>query len=209
MKEINISNSSAIEKSARLLKDAFEILSFKLMFLYNSCLQHGIFPKCWGLSKITPIPKTNLQSTNPNDWRPISQICLLGKLLERIIHNQLYHYLEVNNIFSENQYGFRKGLSTSIAIFDVLSNLYENWNDKNFSGCTFIDFSKAFDTIDHHILAEKLDLYDLDNTSQKIMLQYMLCRKHTTTIQGCESSNASVKYGTAQGSILGPLIFIL
>ena len=210
VKEINISKSSAVEGlSARLLKDAFEALSFELTYIYNSCLQYGIFPECWGLSKITPIPKANSQSTNPNDWRPISQICLPGKLLEREIHNQLYNYLEVNNILSENQYGFRKGLSTSIAIFDVLATLHENWNDKNFSGCTFIDFSKAFDTIDHHILAEKLDLYGLDNISQKFMLQYMSSRKHSTTIKGFESSNAPVTYGTAQGSILGPLIFIL
>ena len=210
VKEIKITKSSAVEGlSTRLLKDAFEILSFELIYLYNSCLQFGIFPKKWGLSKITPIPKASHHSTDPNNWRPISQICLPGKLLEKIIHNQLYQYLDVNNILSPNQYGFRKGLSTSIAIFDVLKELYENWNDKNFTGCIFIDFSRAFDTIDHQILAEKFDLYGLDSISQKFMFEYMSCRQHNTTISGCKSTNAQVTYGTAQGSILGPLIFIL
>ena len=210
IKEIKITKSSAIEGlSTRLLKDAFEVLSFEITYLFNSCLQFGIFPLAWGLSMITPIPKTTCQSTDPNDWRPISQICLPGKLLEKIIHNQLYHYLEVNNILSENQYGFRKGLSTSTAIFDVLKNLHENWNDQNFSGCIFIDFARAFDTIDHQILAKKFDLYGLDTTSQKFLFEYMSCRKHNTTISGYKSSNAPVTYGTAQGSILGPLIFIL
>ena len=79
---------------------------------------------------------------NQEDWdifkrRPISQICLPGKLLERIIHSQLSHYIETNKILSGNQYGFRKGLSTSLAIFDVLKVLYENWNNKLFSGCVF------------------------------------------------------------------------
>ena len=210
IKEIKITKSTAVEGlSTRLLKDAFEMLSFELTYLYNSCLQFGIFPEEWGLSKITPIPKTNLNSADPSNWRPISQICLLGKLLEKIIHNQLYHYLEVNNILSPNQYGFRKGLSTGLAIFDVLKELHENWNDKNFTGCIFIDFSRAFDTIDHQILAQKLDLYGLDFTSQKFMREYLSSRQHNTTISGCQSSNASVTYGTAQGSILGPLIFIL
>ena len=210
IKEIKITKSSAIDGlSTRLLKDAFEVLSFELTYMYNSCLQFGTFPKNWGLSKITPIPKTNPHSTDPNNWRPISQICLPSKLLEKIIHNQLYHYLDVNNILSPNQYGFRKGLSTSMAIFDVLKSLYENWNDKVFSGCIFIDFSRAFDTIDHDILADKLILYGLDGTSQKLMLEYMSCRKHITTINGFNSAEAPVTHGTAQGSILGPLIFIL
>ena len=109
VKEIKITKSSAVEGlSTRLLKDAFEILVFELTYLYNSCLQFGILPKKWGLSKITPIPKASHHSTDPNNWRPISQICLPGKLLEKIIHNQLYQYLDVNNILSPNQYGFRK-----------------------------------------------------------------------------------------------------
>ena len=90
-----------------------------------------------GLSKVTTIPKTNSNSTKPGDWRPISQICLPGKLLERIIHFQLLHYIETNKIISGNQYGFRKGLSTSLAIFDVLKVSSENWNDKLSSGCVF------------------------------------------------------------------------
>ena len=210
MREICITKASAIEGlSSRLLRDAFEILTFHLTYIYNSCLQNGIFPPEWGISKVTPIPKTKVNSTRPGDWRPISQICLPGKILEKIIHAQLSHYLDINNILAENQYGFRKGLSTSITIFEVLKQLYGNWNDKVYSGCVFVDFSRAFDSIDHNILLEKLELYGLDAVPLALIRNYMSCRKQITIVNGHKSSQKTVTYGTAQGSILGPLIFIL
>ena len=99
VKDICITKSSALEGiNTRLLKDAFEFLTFELAYVYNSCLQNGIFPKKWGISKVTPIPKTKANSTKPGDWRPISQICLPGKLLEKIIHTQLSHFLDSNDI---------------------------------------------------------------------------------------------------------------
>ena len=112
--------------------------------------------------------KKKKKNSNPKDWRPISQITLPGKILEKIIHSQITFYLDVNNILSENQYGFRKNRSTSLAIFEVLKNLYENWNENNFSRCVFIDFSQAFDGI----VAEKLELYGFDENSLKFMKNY-------------------------------------
>ena len=146
VKYICITKSAAVEGlSTRILKDAFLVMIFELTYLYNACLQHGVFPEIWGISMVTPIPKTNIKSTKPGDWRPISQISLPGKILERIIHTQLYSYLDKNNVLSLHQYGFRKGLSTILAIFDVLKELYGNWNGKMYSGCVFVDFSRAFD----------------------------------------------------------------
>ena len=198
--EICITKSSAIDDlSSRIIKDAFQVLSFELTYLFNSCLHHGIFPKAWGLSKVTPIPKTNSKSTKPDDWRPISQICITGKILEKIIHTQLYYYLEENKLLSENQYGFRKDRSTGLAIFDVLKNLFDNWNENRYSGCVFVDFSRAFNSIDHNILTEKLKLYGLDVTPLKFMDEYMTCRKQTTIVNNCVSPEAQVTYGTAQG----------
>ena len=124
VKNIFISKSCAIEGlSTRIIKDAFLVLTFELTYLYNKCLQSGIFPKSWCISMVTPIPKTKVKSTKAGDWRPISQISLSGKLLEKIVHMQLYKNLQLNNILSDRQFGFRKGLSTSLAIYDVLKEL--------------------------------------------------------------------------------------
>ena len=129
--------------------------------------------------------------------------------MEKIIHSQLYFYLEENKLLSMNQYGFRKGLSTGLAIFDVLKELYENWNENKFSGCVFVDFSRAFDSIDHEILSSKLEMYGLDLNVQNFMKNYMSCRKQQTIVNGFCSPPENITCGTAQGSILGPLIFIL
>ena len=210
IKDIKITKSSAVDGlSTRLLKDAFETITLELTYMYNNCLQNGIFPICWGISLVTPIPKTNTGSKKPGDWRPISQISLPGKILEKIIHTQLYTYLNNNNLLSPHQYGVRKGMSTSMAIFDVVKALYTNWNGKEYSGCVFIDFSKAFDTIDHNILFRKLKLYGLDQNSINFFKMYMTNRSQKTTVNGCTSTVSPITYGTAQGSILGPLIFIL
>ena len=210
VKDIKISKSSAVENlGSRILKDAFSVLSLELTYLYNTCIDSCIFPLAWSIGKISPIPKANSSSTQVKDWRPITQIPLPGKLLERVLHDQIYKYFDEKKLFYKNQYGFRKERSTSNAIFDVLKVLYQNWNDKMYTECIFVDFSKAFETIDHNILTEKLKLYGFDNQSLKLMTHYIKTRTQLTTVNGYTSGSRSVECGTAQGSIVGPLIYII
>ena len=123
--EIKTSKSSAIDNlSSKILKDAFSALTFELTHLYDTCIETSIFPRKRSIGQISPIPKTTKHSTKVKDWRPITQIPLPGKLLERILNDQIYNYMENNNLLYTNQYGFRGGRSTSQAIFDVLKNLY-------------------------------------------------------------------------------------
>ena len=157
VKDIQIGKSSAYRNlSSKLFKDAFSIITKELAYLYNICLTGGVFPTEWGWAEVTPIPKMgNLRHVK--NWRPISQIKLPGKLLERLIHIQLSIYFD--NILHKNQHGFRNNMSTGTAIFDVLKKTFTNWNNKVYSSCIFIDYSKAFDTIDHDILLQKLKIY--------------------------------------------------
>ena len=169
----------------------------------------GVFPREWGIGIVTPIPKTCSKSKNAKDWRPITQIALPGKLLERIIHTQLSTYLEQNSILYNNQHGFRKDKSTSSAIFGALRDLYENWNTRLISTCVFIDFSRAFDSIDHDIFLRKLKLYGLSENCIKFLSSYIGNRTQATYVNGFKSPEATLECGTAQGSILGPLFYIL
>ena len=210
VKNIDIGKSSAIDTlSSKILKDSFEVLTLELTQLYNECLSQGYFPKAWTLGIVTPIPKVNVNNRDPKNWRPISQIQLPGKLLERIVHTQLVEYLSDSNILNDNQHGFRTGKSTTTAIFDSLKLLFENWNSKLTSCCIYIDFSKAFDCLDHNILLSKLKLYGLNCKCQAFMLSYIKNRHQCTKVNGYTSSELKLTYGTAQGSILGPLLFIL
>ena len=99
--------------------------------------------------------------------------------------------------------------STSTAVFDMLKTVYQNWNDKQFAICTFVDFSRAFDTIDHQILLRKLKMYGFDNQSVAFMSSYLNSRSQYTIVNECKSRCSKVTYGIAQGSMLGPLIYIL
>ena len=158
---------------------------------------------------MTPIPKVSVNNREPKNWRPISQIQLPGKLLEHIVHTQLTEYLTENSILNINQHGFRSGKSTTTAIFDMLKVLFENWSNKLLSCCIYIDFSRAFDCLDHNILLSKLKLYGLDSNSHAFMSSYINNRYQCTKVNKYTSSKLKLTYGTAQGSILGPLLFIL
>ena len=210
VKEITISKSCSLPGlSTRLVKDAFEVIVPELTYLFNKCINLGDIPESWCLGSITPIPKTTVKSTNAKNWRPITQIPLPGKLLEKLIHAQLYSYFNENNILFKEQYGFRPGKSTSHAIFDVLKVLYENWNNRMYTGCIFVDFARAFETIDHEIFLKKLEAYGLQRTPLNFLKQYITNRMQTTTVNDHVSNKDRVTYGTAQGSVLGPLIYII
>ena len=167
--QIDISISAALgDLSSRLLKDAFACLTVELTYLYNSCLDSGTFPIKWGMGIVTPIPKTTSKSKQAKHWRPITQISLPWKFLERIVHTQLSSYLENNDILYTNQHGFRSDRSTSSAVFGILKTLFENWNKGLISTCVFIDFARAFDSIDHNIFVKKLKLYGMSKGSYRL-----------------------------------------
>ena len=210
IREVNIHKSSATPKlSSRLLKDAFEVLPAEICHMLNMSLNTGEFPDSWCIGYITPLPKTG-NLLEANNWRPISQIPLIGKLLERIVNSQVQSYLYNINVLNKNQFGFVKNKSTSHAVFKLITDVYNNVDIKNITQLLYIDYRKAFDTIDHGILAKKLHAYyNFDDNSIKWFNNYLNNRQQKIVKQSQCSTLKTVSIGVPQGSILGPTLFVM
>ena len=192
----------------RLYKLIDKTIAPHLASLYNQSLNDGIYPQSLKIAKITPIHKAGDPSIASN-YRPISILPTMGKILEKIVFDQLSNYLRINNVLSPTQFGFRVGNTTNDAISTFLELIYKNLNDKKSSIVTYLDFSKAFDTVDHKILIAKLSHYGIRDVALKWFISYIEHRGHSIKIENFTSSIRETQCGVPQGSILGPILFVL
>ena len=142
-------------------------------------------------------------------YLPISVISIIGKVFERIIYNQLFDYLSDHNILSKHQSGLRALQSTVTALLEVTDSWAYNIDIGNVNAVVFLDLKKAFDTVDHHILLSKLHLYGLTGVSHKLFSSYLDNRTQKCVVNGFLSECCTLKCGIPQGTILGPLLFLL
>ena len=149
-----------------------------------------------------------VQCFNGN-WRPITILPLPSKLLEKAVHYQIISHLNDRDYLSQNQHGFRKGKSTSTAILDLTRRLTDNYNQGHHTSCVFVDYKKAFETLDHNILLQKLTSFDFGDRAISWLKSYLGNRQHTVKCNNVCSAPTRVKYGVPQGSVLGPLCFIM
>ena len=143
------------------------------------------------------------------NYRPISILPCFSKIIERIMYNRLYSFLTKHNIISEKQYGFRKKYATYMALIDLVDKISCNFDEKNYTVGVFLDLSKAFDTIDHTILLNKLQCYGVRGSACNWFASYLHNRKQHVVFNKSESEYKEISCGVPQGSILGPLLFIL
>ena len=157
---------------------------------------------------VTPLKKEGFKN-NVSGLRPISILPLPGNIFEKLLHTQLYEYLDEKNVLSINQGGFRPKHSTHSTIAQFTDYIYTNINNNQITQSIFIDFSKAFDTVNYNILYTKMKYFLLKKSAITILESYLTNRKQTVQIKDKVSSMLDISCGVPQGSVLGPLLFLM
>ena len=167
---------------------------------------NGVFPDIFKTANIIPLFKKE-DSMLFSNYRPVSLLCTLSKLLEKIVYNRVIDFLKEHDILFKYQFGFRQGYSTYLALTVLVDKLVKSLENRDYVVGVFLDFSKAFDTVDHEILLAKLQYYGLRGIASKWFTNYLENRKQFVTCNGVKSQ--LIRCGVPQGSILGPLLFLI
>ena len=191
-----------------LLKIALPYIVEALTFIYNKCIENGMFPPPLKSAKVIPLPKSKV-ITDMNNFRPISLLSVLSKPLEKHVHKHLMQYLERNNLIYDFQSGFRRNHSCQTALIRMCDTWLSAINRNNIVGAVFLDFRKAFDCVDHNILISKLTSYLKNKLTISFFKSFLSNRTQRVFTNGMYSAPKEIKYGVPQGSILGPLLFCL
>ena len=192
----------------RFIKMTKLITAKIICHIINLTIRTNKIPLDWKSATITPLFKDG-DKDEPANYRPISILPAISKILERLIHSQLYDHIDTNGLLSDAQFGFRKGHSTSSCILTLLDSIYRNIEANRLTGVIFLDLKKAFDTVDHNILISKLRTFNIKETSLDWFKNYLDSRKQCVKLLNTKSDRKEITCGVPQGSILGPLLFIL
>ena len=206
--EIDSDMSSCIDGlNMKMCKRLITAIPEKFCLIYANSMYYGIFPSDWAIATVTLLPKTG-DKTNPGNWRPISNTNIFAKILEKLVHKQVSQYIYANNLISEQQYGFVPGRSTHESIFKFTKHIYSAINNGKITGVLFLDIAKAFNCINHEILDIFMANNGFDNRVRKWFKSYNT-RLQCVKINENRSDIKRVLYGAAQGTVLGPTLFIL
>ena len=208
LKTSELKSSGMKDLSAKFMKDIMSILIDEVAHLYEMVVESGVFPVKWKIATVTPIPKVK----NPkscNELRPISILPLPGRILERIIHDQIKEFLETTLYLAPQQYGFRKNKSTTKALAAIVDRILLANDDGDLAVAVFLDFRKAFDTVNHQILMWKLERAGLSRKLCNLIQDYLSDRQQVTVMGKLRSEPRKITTGVPQGSTLGPLLFLV
>ena len=183
-------------------------MSYPIFLLWQNSFKNGIIPSDLKTQIITPVFKKGDKSDAGN-YRPISLTSHIIKIFERVIRKGLVNHLESNNLLSKNQHGFRKGRSCLTHLLKHIDSVIQSILDGNELDVVYLDFAKAFDKVDHEILVHKLQMFGIEGNLLSWIQQFLLNRKQIVSVMGFHSLIALVLSGVPQGSVLGPILFLI
>ena len=196
------------ELTTDILKLGLPYIKLPLLYVLNLSLEEGVFPKELKIANVIPLFKAE-DPMKFNNYRPVSLLCILSKVFEKVMYSRLLHFLESFKILIENQFGFRKQHSSYMALMVIIDKLIKSIDNGEHVIGVFLDFSKAFDTVDHDILLSKLYHYGIRGVALKWFESYLSGRQQYVTYNDFKSTVLDVKCGVPQGSILGPILFLI
>ena len=209
LKNLQLHKATGIDGiGSRLLKEGADELAEPLTYLYNLSIKTSKVPEDWKQAKVTPIYKEGPSNLQEN-YRPISVIPTIMKIFERAVHDQLYQYLTRLKLLILNQHGFRKLHSTNTTLIEVCDHLLSNLQRGAATGVLFLDLKKAFDTVNHELMLSKLNHYGIKGQENKWFQSYLSDRSQAVKINSSTSPFLPITCGVPQGSILGPLLFLV
>ena len=215
MKQLPNKGSSGHDRINNLvLKEISEYICTPLAYLFNESMTTGVFPDMMTIAEVVPLYKGKSRYEVEN-YRPISLLLTISKLLEKLIYSRVYNFLISSNQLYESQYGFQRNHACEHAVGEFISEVVKNCQLGNITVGIFLDLSKAFDTLEHSVIYRKLERYGIRENALDWFKSYLSNRKLQTKCRTASSSIESrsslykVNYGTPQGSCLGPLIFLI
>ena len=201
----SVGPNSILTKILKLLKN--DILC-QFVDIFNMSFTSNVFPSALKLAKVIPVHKKDSKLDFSN-YRPISLLSNLDKILEKLMYTRIVKFFNNNNLFYLFQFGFRQNCSTMHALISLTETIRKYLDEGKFACGIFVDLQKAFDMVEHDILLTKLEHYGVRGLANDWFKSYLSDRKQFVSINGHDSNLASVLYDVPQGSVLGPLLFLI